>query len=139
MPINDAPNHRRLPNTVASRLQRGRIAANLRQSHLAARANVSRETIRQLEAGAHVPTVKTAVAISRALGYSNPLDLFRPLDPFPDLEREPPTEDGLSARLIAIDEMSVREIVDNWNECVRAVLGEAHLAASKKGGAHDQG
>jgi len=73
-------NYRRLPGGTTTRLQRSRNAAGIRQLDVAERAGVSINTVRLLEAGAHVPKVGTAVAISRALGYSNPLDLF------PDLE-----------------------------------------------------
>lgn len=81
-------NHRRLPGGTTTPLQRSRHAAGIRQVDIAERAGVHLNTIRLLEANAHVPTVKTAVAISRALGYRSPLDLF------PDLRRCPGGEAG---------------------------------------------
>jgi len=78
--VGHSNNHRRLPGGTTTPLQRSRQAAGIRQVDVAERAGVHLNTIRLLEANSHVPTVKTAVRISRALGYRSPLDLF------PDLE-----------------------------------------------------
>jgi len=76
MAVGHEHNHHRLPGVTTTRLQRSRRAAGLRQVDLASRAGVHLNTIKLLEAGAHVPKVRTAVAIARALGHTSPLALF---------------------------------------------------------------
>ena len=62
-----------------TRLRQLRLVAGLRQSDLAERAGVSRETIRLLETGDHMPRLDTAHRIAIAL------DLGEASAAFPEL------------------------------------------------------
>lgn len=53
-----------------------RIAAGWSQAQLGAEARVARETVSLIETGKHAPQLRTAVALSRALGVEDPRLLF---------------------------------------------------------------
>lgn len=61
---------------IGRTLTAARRAAGLSKLALAARAGVSRKTITRLEAGAFAPRMATAVALTQALGYTDPALLF---------------------------------------------------------------
>lgn len=54
--------------TVSERVRRLRLERGLYQHELAARANVSTQTVRNIEAGRKEPEVRTLRGIARALG-----------------------------------------------------------------------
>ena len=53
-----------------------RAVHGVTQTQLAERAGIARQTVSNIERGAHTPTVTTASAITRALGYTDPSLVF---------------------------------------------------------------
>lgn len=53
-----------------------RFVRGISQRELARRAGVSKRTVAYLERGRHTPRIETAVAVSRALGITDPRAVF---------------------------------------------------------------
>jgi putative transcriptional regulator len=68
------------PRRPLNALQRARIARGLSQHELAAELGVSRQTVSSLENRRHVPSVKLALAVARAL-HTTVEEIFRPDEP----------------------------------------------------------
>lgn len=62
--------------TPPSHLARVRLLAGDSQRSLGERAEVTKETVANLESGKHEPRYSTALRLAHALGYDNPAVLF---------------------------------------------------------------
>ncbi len=78
------------PDTFARNLRRVRTDAGLTKVEIAQRSRLSVRTVDRVEQGDHSPSLRTAYALSRALGCSlhelateNPPWDLEPLDPVP--------------------------------------------------------
>jgi len=65
---------------LGDRLRRTRLNKNLTQGDLAREAGIARRTLQKAEEG-DSPTLETVIAILRALGELDQLDLFLPAPP----------------------------------------------------------
>lgn len=70
---------------LGDRLRRARLNKNLTQGDLARQAGIARRTLQKAEDG-DSPTLETVIAILRALGELEQLDLFLPPPPHSPIE-----------------------------------------------------